>query len=321
VTTPAPFIPRAGSAAQVAIDARAAAMNAQYRVLLDLDATAANPIAARPFSAQTPVTGAQAQALFADESSPLGLALDDLRLVERSHIGDIEASAKLLVLDTFADTSARLGVRAAIGAAFRFATGQEDEPDDLFDVPTGDGQSDVELRTALDVAFARRLTTSFRARYTVQLADDQLARIPSAAGDLFPPAWSAQRVERDLGDIVEIDAVPRYAVSRNFAVVAHYMFRRKAEDSYSGTFTIPGSVTGIGDIELDAATLARETAATEHRIGAGFTFAMNRDRDSGVVRWPFEISYLHGQTIRGSGGVQPKWSVDILQVRIVTSLF
>jgi hypothetical protein len=318
-TSPSVFVPRAASPAQVAIDARASAINAQYRTLLGLTASSPDPIAARPFASQTPVTAGQAQALFTDANSPFGTGIDALRLVERSHIGDVEASAKLLLFDSFSDTTG-VGLRSAIGATYRFATGQEDDPDDLFDVPTGDGQNDVEIRTALDIRFARRVATSFRARYTIQLADETVARIPRAAGDIFPPAYSAQLVERDLGDIIEIDAVPRYAISANFSIIAQYLLRRKAEDRYTGSFTIPGTVTGIGDIELDASTLQAETEATEHRVGAGFTYSMSRGRGRGTVRWPFEISYMHGQTIRGSGGNQPKWALDILQVRIVASL-
>jgi hypothetical protein len=318
-TAPSVFVPRAQSAAQAAIDARATQINTLYRSLLGLGASSPDPIAARPFGAQTPITAGQAQALLTDADSPLGLGLDALRLVERSNIGDIEATAKLLLFDTFDDTTGGFGVRAAIGGAYRFATGQEDNPDDLFDVPTGDGQNDVEVRAATDIRFARRVALSVRGRYTMQLADETVARIPSAAGDIFPPAYSAQTVERNLGDIVEIDAVPRYAVSEHFSIVAQYLFRRKAEDEYTGTFTIPGATTGIGDIVLDATMLQRETAATEHRVGAGFTFSMSRGRGSTGLRWPIEISYLHGQTIHGSGGNQPKWTVDVLQVRIATS--
>ena len=319
-TSPSRFVPRATSAAQAAVDSRAGALSDQYRTLLALDAGAPDPIGARPFGAQTPLTAADAQALFTDADSPLGLGLDELRLVERSHIGDIEASAKFLVFDTYSDTGRGFGMRTAIGGAYRFATGQEDEPDDLFDVPTGDGQSDIEVRSAADVRFARRVTASIRARYTIQLADETVARIPSAGGTLFRPAFSEQTVERDLGDIIEVDVVPRYAASEHFSVVAHYMFRRKAEDRYEGTFTIPGSETGVGDIELDAVNLQAETAATEHRVGAGFSFAMTRARSGARLRFPFEISYLHGQAIRGSGGNQPKWTVDVLQVRIAASL-
>jgi hypothetical protein len=172
----------------------------------------------------------------------------------------------------------------------------------------------------VDLHVARRLTSSFRARYTIQLADDVIARIPGSDTDIFPPAYSAQQVERDLGDIVEVDAVPRYAMSEHFSVIAHYLFRRKAQDRYRGTFTVPGNVTGFGDVALDATMLERETGATEHRIGAGFTFTMSQGRSRGGLRWPFEISYLHAQTIRGSGGNQPKWTQDVLQVRIVAPL-
>ena len=319
-TSPAVFIPRSASVVQVAVDARATGFNTLYRSLLGLDVADVDPIAVRPFGAQTPITAGEAQSLFTEADSPLGLGLDALRLVERSHIGDIEASAKLLLFDTFSDTTGRLGFRTAIGGTYRFATGQEDDPDDLFDIPTGDGQDDIEIRTAIDIRLARRVMTSVRARYTIQRPDETIARIPSAPGDIFPPAFSAQLVERDLGDIVEIDAVPRYAVSRNFSLIAHYMFRKRAEDRYAGTFTIPGSVTGFGDVELDASTLQHETASTEHRVGAGFTFSLTQGRGRGGVRWPLEISYLHGQTIRGSGGTQPKWDLDVFQVRIMASL-
>ena len=103
-TSPSRFVPRAASAAQAAIDARAGALSEQYRTLLALDAADPDPIGARPFGAQTPLTAADAQALFADSDSPLGLGLDELRLVERSHIGDVEATAKFQVFDTYSDS-------------------------------------------------------------------------------------------------------------------------------------------------------------------------------------------------------------------------
>jgi hypothetical protein len=315
-TAPAVFIPRATSAAQTAIEARASEINALYRSLLGLAASAPDPIAARPFAAQTPVTAGEAQALFTSADAPFGLGIDAIRQVERSHIGDIEASVKVLAFDSFRGRPSGFAVRTAIGGAYRFATGQEDNPDDLFDIPTGDGQADVELRTAFDMRMVQRVVLSVRGRYTIQLPDDVLARIPSGPADIFPPAFSAQRVDRNLGDIVEIDAMPRYAASKHFSIIGHYLFRSKAKDEYTGTFTIPGSVTGFGDVTLDAASLERETAATEHRVGAGFTFSLSQDR-----RWPFEISYLHGRTIGGSGGAQPKWSQDVLQVRLSGSLF
>ena len=320
-TRPALFVPRVGSEAQVAIEQRAATMNALYRSLLGLEPGAGDPIAARPFPAQTPIAAGQASVLFTDPDQRLGLALRPPRTVERSNVGDIEIGATFRLLDSFAPSGgAGVPMRAAVGATFRLATGQEDDPNDLFDVPTGDGQNDVELRGALDIGVLRRLVTSMRGRYTVQLADRAIVRITDDPSDVFPAAYRRQEVERDLGDIVEIDVLPRFALGEYFALVGQYAFRRRAEDSYSGRYTIPDATTGIGDIELDAATLARETRATEHRAGFGFTFALHPAVAAGRLRRPIEVSYLHSRTIGGSGGNQPKWTLDVLQVRLTTPL-
>lgn len=320
-STPALFIPRVNSSAQLAIDARAASMNTLYRSLLGLSPDAVDPIAARPFAAQTPITAGQSQALFMDPDPRLGIAARPLETIERSHIGDIEVGAKFLLFDTFSNAAGRTAMRGAIGATLRLGTGEEDDPDNLVDVPTGDGQSDIELRSALDVSLAQRLMATVRARYTLQLPDRTTARITDAPGDVFAAAYRRQEVDRDLGDIIEIDVVPRYRFGDYFAVVGQYLIRRKAKDSYDGRFTIPSEITGIGDVELDASRLEAETQATEQRAGLGFTFSMQPSAAAGRTRTPIELSYLHSRTIRGSGGNQPKWAMDVLQVRITTSLF
>jgi hypothetical protein len=318
---PSLFVPRAGSPAQGAIEQRASTMNALYRSLLGLAAGAPDPIAARPFAAQAPLAAGQFGVLFTDPDQRLGLVLRPPRVVERSHLGDVELAAKLLLLDNFGPASGAFPMRAAVGAAFRLATGQEDDPDDLFDVPTGDGQNDVEVRAALDIGLMRRLVTSVRGRYNMQLPDRTVARITDDPSDVFPAVYRRQEVDRDLGDIIEVDVLPRYALGQYFAVVGQYMFRRRAEDSYTGSYTIPGETTGIGDIELDASTLARETGGTEHRAGIGFTFSLQSAARAGRMRRPVEVSYLHSRTVHGSGGNQPKWTLDALQVRITTPLF
>ena len=319
--SPALFIPRATSVAQSAIEQRATTMNALYRSLLGLSASAADPIAARPFPAQAPLAAGQAQTLFSDPDPRLGILARPPQTVERSHIGDIEVSAKVLVFNSFgAADRGRFAMRTAVGAALRLATGKEDDPDDAFDVPTGDGQTDIELRSAVDVGVSRRFVTSLRARYTMQLRDEVVARITDDPADVFAPAYRRQAIERNLGDIIEVDLVPRYALNEYFAVVGQYLLRRKAEDEYSGRYTVPGSITGIGEIQLDAATLARETRATEQRAGLGFTFSLQPAARAGQVRRPIDLSYLHSWTVHGSGGNQPKWSMDVLQVRIAASL-
>ena len=319
---PSLFVPRVGSPAQAAIEQRAAEFNSLYRSLLGLSPDAGDPIAVRPFAAQVPLAAGQAPQLFTDPDERLGLVLRPPRSVERSHLGDIELGAKLLLLDTFGATGrARFPMRAAVGGAFRFATGQEDDPDDPFDVQTGDGQNDVEVRAFLDVGVLPRVVASVRGRYTMQLPDRTIARITDDPSDVYPAAYRRREVERNLGDIVEIDVLPRYGLSEYFTVVGQYTFRRRGQDSFTGTYTVPGATTGVGDIVLDASTLARETGATEHRGGIGFTFSLQPAAAAGRMRRPVEVSYLHSRTVHGSGGNQPKWTLDALQVRITTSLF
>ena len=312
-----PVVPRHGSVAQAAIDARATEMSTLYRSLLGLGA---EPIVARPFGASAPLTAAEANALFGGDDPLFGTGAQ-IRSSTRSHVGDIEVGAKLLLLDTFGasvDGTTRFGTRLAVGGAVRFPTGQEDDPNDLFDIPTGDGQLDVEARSALDLLIARRFTAGIRARYTVQLGDDVMARITDDPSDVLPAAYREQSVQRDLGDILELEATPRYALGDYFSVVANYLYRRRGQDSYVGQFTVPDEITGIGDVELDASTLNAETSATEHRVGAGFAFSTRAAIGRGLTRWPIEVSYLHAQSVRGSGGRQPKFSQDVFQIRVFT---
>jgi hypothetical protein len=301
-----PVVPRAGSAAQLAIDARAESMSALYRSLLGL---AAEPITARPFPAQTPLTDPQLQTLVTSADPLFGIQAVGLGSAARSHVGDIEAGVKVLVLDGFRDGR---GVRLAVGGAFRFATGREDDPDDFFDVPTGDGQNDIDLRSVLDLGLGSRLMLSARGRYVIQLPDQDIARITDAPGDILPAAYRSQQVDRDLGDIIELDAAPRIAIGRFFRVVGQYTFRHRAADEYEGRFTIPDIVTGIGDVELDASTLGLETKSVEHRVAIGFTFSTFA---APRRRWPFEVAYTHAWTVDGTGN-QLALTRDMFQVRI-----
>ena len=307
-TNPSPVVPRIGSAAQTAIDTRATTMSALYRSLLGLPA---EPITARPFGAPTPVTGLQVQGIVRTDAEVFGIAARGLESSARSHVGDMEAGAKLLVVDGLREGR---GFRMAVAGAYRFATGREDDPDDFFDIPTGDGQNDIDVASFVDLGLGGRFILSARGRYTIQLPDETIARITDAPNQILPPAYRRQTVERDLGDIVELEATPRFGISRYFSVIGQYTFRRRGADDYTGQFTIPGSVTGIGDVDLDASTLGLETESIEHRVGLGFTFStLHAPR----TRWPIEIGYLHGVTVDGTGNALSV-TRDVIQIRIYT---
>jgi hypothetical protein len=106
-----------------------------------------------------------------------------------------------------------------------------------------------------------------------------------------------------------------------FAVSGQYVYRHKNQDHYKGTFTIPAAVTGFSDITLDASTLDLETETREHRLGGGLSFSNLYSFDKGKAKIPFEVTYLHWQTTKGSGGNQPKFFTDQIQVRLYARIF
>lgn len=315
-----PFVPIAGSDAQLAIEARVISFNALYRSFLGADL-----ISASPFAAQAQLGVADAQQILTDPA--FGIRADPLETVERHGIGDIELGAKFLLFDSMRQRGqdrlqpSGLNYRFSVGALGRFGTGEPDTPENFVDVGTGQGQHDFELRGFADVLVGPRFFTSFIGRYGWQFADELEMRIADDPSRRLTPAWRQQAVRRDLGDFFEVEMNPRVVLADFFSVTGHYMYRRKAEDRYTGTYQIDAATTGYGPVTLDASTLNLETEVREHRLGYGFSFstvsAFSRER----ARLPVEVTYFHFQTTRGAGGNVPKLFSDQVQVRVYARLF
>jgi hypothetical protein len=319
---PSPFIPITNSTAQLAIESRIQAFSALYA---QFTGSPAIPTTTVPIGAQARLNVSDAQRILTDPA--FGVAADPLQTIERSHIGDIELGMKYLLFDSFVArgtdrlTPSGINWRTAVTGVVRLPTGQQDSPDNFVDVPTGNGQTDIELRAAADILIGRHFWNSFIARYAFQLADDQFMRISDAPEKTLTALYRRQRVERDLGDYYELETNPRWVFNNYFSVTGHYMFRHKAEDQYSGTFDIPAAVTGFQDITLNANTLNQQTEQSEHRLGFGASFSTVAPFAQGKAKIPLEITYLHWQTTRGSGGNIPKAFTDQIQLRVYTRIF
>ena len=90
--------------------------------------------------------------------------------------GDLEAGLRLKPLDTFrpggTGAPSFLRLRLQLGALWRFPSGSEQVADRLTDLGVGDGQADLELQSALDIAFGRRIWLSVFGGYTIQFDAD-----------------------------------------------------------------------------------------------------------------------------------------------------
>ena len=312
-----PFVPVAGTAAQTAIIARLAGYKAQYAGFGNTTITGSVPFGAAP------MTIADAATLFTNKSFGLG-AQPLARTINRG-IGDIDVGLKVKLFDTFgADPKARLAPhgwqwRQSIGAVYRIGTGMTDAADNFADVGTGNHQNDIELRSYTDMLYGKHFWVSVLARYNFQMADQLTMRITDTPSQVLAAAYRQETVQRDLGDVAEIEIDPRWVVNDYMSVSGHYFYRRKAADRYTGTF----NVTNLAGqpVTIDASALNQETEASEHRLGLGFSYSTLAAYMRGKAGLPFEISYFHFQTTLGSGGNVPKLSQDQVQVRMYRKLF
>ena len=317
-----PFVPIAGTDAQLAIEARVAAFRALYDQfgVSDIAATTTGP-----FPSQNRLTLPDAQRILTDTA--FGIAADPLQSVNRSHLGDIDVGGKLSLFDSFGrSTASRMSpqgfnLRIAVGGIYRIPTAQVESPDNFIDIGTGRGASAIEGRVFTDILLGSRFWQSFVVRYNKPFSDEQAVRILDLPNEELAPLYRRQTVSRTLGSTLEFETAPRFVINDFLALSGWYMYRKKQEDHYTGTFTIPAAITGFGDVTLDASTLDLETAQTEHRFGGGIAFSNLYSYQQGQAAIPFEVSFLHWQTTKGSGGNQPKFFSDQIQLRLYARIF
>ena len=317
-----PFVPIVGTDAQLAIEARVAAFRALYT---SFGVTSIAVTTTGPFASQSRLTLRDAQRILSDPA--FGIAANPLESVTRAHLGDIDVGGKFSVFDSFGgSTEARmspkgLNFRTAVGVTFRLPTAQIESPDHFIDIGTGRKATTVEGRWFGDVLLGRRFWESFIVRFNKPFSDDQEMRITDLPNEELAPLYRKQTVHRQLGTTFEFETAPRIVVNDFVAVSGWYMYRNKKQDDYTGTFTIPAAVTGFSDITIDAATLDLETAQTEHRLGGGISFSNLYSFEQGKAKVPFEVQYLHWQTVKGAGGNQPKFFTDQVQLRLYARIF
>jgi hypothetical protein len=322
VYSASPFVPIRGTDAQLAIEARVAAFKALYSQFAGFGVPQIT--SSGPFASQNRLTVIDAQQVLTDPA--FGISADSLSTSTRSHFGDIAVGAKLSLFDSFrGSTRARmsphgLNFRTAIGGAFQLPTGQVESPDNFLDIGTG-GTKAIEGRWFADLLIGSHFWESFVVRINKPFADDQEMRIVDAPGTAFAPLYARQMVHRALGRTLQFETSPRLVINDFFSIGGQYIYRHKAQDQYSGTFTIPAAVTGSSDITLDASGLGIDSETKEQRAAGGLTYSNLYAFDQGRAKLPFEVSYLHAQTISGSGRAQPKSFSDTIQLRVYISLF
>lgn len=232
---------------------------------------------------------------------PNGIALDSIGSPERLFIGDVEVSAAFLVADGFRDTVGRSAprLRALLRGAARFGTGKPADGLVPFDVGTGTGVTSADGGAVVDLLLFPRVLTTVAGRYTAYLGDAPVTRIPGADFALFPLGVPVPGTWRP-GDALEVDATPRYLITKALALHGLYSFRRQAASRFTAT---------------GAATVPLFEATTQQRAGVGFSYSTLASYARGRNTIPLEITFSHLETLTSSTAA-PKYTRDQIELRL-----
>jgi hypothetical protein len=228
-------------------------------------------------------------------------------------LGDIEAGISLQPLNTFrrrADGSRpTFPLRARFDALWRFATGTPRQAQHLFDMGTGDGQSDVELRGTFDIGIGSRLWLSVFAGYNIQMEGEVERLVTSRELPIQPGAYTAL-VKWDPGDVLTLAAVPRINFTRNITFSFLYLRVHRGADFVRAAEPLPGDAAFI------PADLEEGTEYTARSLGFAARFSSTEwsgDRRDGT---PVEVELRYRNTTRAEDGFAPKGNVWEVSVRL-----
>jgi hypothetical protein len=123
--------------------------------------------------------------------------------------------------------------RLAFTGGVRLPTGDVDDPDNLVDVQFGDGQTDILLRFHADYLGIKNFCLNGTVRYDIQLPDKETKRVPSGVD--LPITMNKEKVDRNLGDILELELMGNYSFTQCFSGGLKYRFTKKFKDQVDGS--------------------------------------------------------------------------------------
>lgn len=224
-------------------------------------------------------------------------------------VGDVEAHLLARVAEGGAgDPDAPLRYEVGAGVLVRLGTGALDDPNVLFDLPAGDGQTDFEGRVFVNVETARYGLWA-DARYGVQTST-VLARRVGPPDVVFRSPASLRNVEWDPGNYLRLEIAPRLQLTRELALSAGWRLSSKGEDTFEPAPPEPGELPAAPadalNVFSDVSLLAAETEETRHGLGLGLTYSTLSAWQEGRTGAPFEGRVLVQKAIAGSGGRTPE---------------
>lgn len=142
-----------------------------------------------------------------------------------SGVSDIETGFRYQYLKT-ADW------RLAFTGGVRFPTGEVDDPDNLVDYSLGKGAYALLFRLNNDYTGIENLLLNATVRYDLLLPDEEVQRVPDDVN--LPITLNKEKVERNLGDVFELELSGKYTFPKGFDLSLLYKYGFKLKDDISG---------------------------------------------------------------------------------------
>ncbi len=311
------FIPLADSRADTLLRARADSMRSAFERYGITDVTAFTGL---PLFAQVPIAGEEIDRLVRDSVEGFGAKrIDDGSIIE---LGDVHLTAKIRLFDSFRGTGATRftsglrGVRQSVLLDLRLGTGTPETADAPYDLGTGSGTGALTVRSLTDVVVNDRFWTSVGVGYSIAAKHDATLRVPSDPGATLLEWWREADVPVTPGGELDVSIAPRWHLSDYIAVGALWQWRSKAADRHGIDSTV---TTPLGaSVALQGRILDGASKASEQRFGLTATYSTLAARARGRTGMPFEITFLHQQSVASGTGVVPKQWEDRLQLRYYT---
>jgi len=211
-----------------------------------------------------------------------GYGYDSFGSWSGSGIGDIELLAKYKLYDED-------DWRLALTGGVRLPTGEVDDPDNLTDVGFGDGTTDLILRFHTDYVGINKLFLNATLRYDIQLPDEETKRVPDDVN--LPLTANKEKVDRNLGDILELELLGNYSLTREWSMGLKYRYTAKQKDEVDG------------DMGFAYSSLEDETDFTSHMgfLLVGYsTVRKYMDENTGI---PFDLNLSYRDRFAGTNNV------------------
>lgn len=229
-----------------------------------------------------------------------------------TQLGDVEVGAAYRWLESVPEGGG-LAVRSVLMGTVRLGTAYLDRPDRLFDVSTGDHQTDVQADLVTDLQ-AGRLGLRLTGRYVRQLAGEEPRRVTPPDQPLAGSTLLAT-LEHDPGDIVEVGVEPFYRIAPTLALVTGVRWWSKGEDTWTyaaGSAPIPG---------VDAGILGAGSSQRAFALSGGISYVHSGLGKDGIPRLPMDASLRYERVVSSSEGIVPRRQAVTALIRFYRRLF